>query len=54
MDNEIRFNYVLQKGKATSRNAIKLLSVMGYGKDVVKAAEETAERFVSEGVWTLS
>ena len=54
VDNEIRFNYVLQKGKATSRNAIKLLSVMGYGKDVVKAAEETAERFVSEGVWTLS
>ncbi len=54
VDNEIRFNYILQKGKATTRNAIKLLSVMGYGQDVVSAAEKTAERFVETGAWTLS
>ncbi len=54
VDGEIRFNYILKKGKATTRNAIKLLSVMGYGKEVVTAAEKTAERFMEEGVWTRS
>ena len=54
VDDEIRFNYILKKGRATTRNAIKLLSVMGYGKDVVTAAEQTAERFMKEGVWTHS
>ena len=54
VDNEIRFNYVLQKGKATTRNAIKLLAVMGYGEDVVKAAEKTAENFAETGTWSLT
>ena len=39
------------EGKATTRNAIKLLSVMGYDEEVIKDAEEMAERFVKEGVW---
>lgn len=53
-DNEVHFDYVLRKGKATTRNAIKLLGMMGYEENVIRKAEETAERFVREGKWTLS
>lgn len=53
-ENEVLFNFILKKGRATSRNAIRLLSIIGYDEAVVKKAEETAGRFVEEGVWTLS
>ena len=53
VDREVRFNYILRKGRAVSRNAIKLLSVMGYDDAVIERAEATAQKFVSEGVWTL-
>ena len=29
-ENDVKFNYILKEGRATSRNAIKLLSVLGY------------------------
>lgn len=51
IDDDVIFNYRLMEGKATTRNAIKLLSVMGYDEEVIKDAEEMAERFVKEGVW---
>lgn len=51
-DGDVLFNYRLMKGKATSRNAIKLLSVMGYDKKIVSDAEELAEKFLKEGVWS--
>ena len=50
-DGDVIFNYRLMEGKATTRNAIKLLSVMGYDADVIKEAEDMAERFIKEGVW---
>ncbi len=53
IDREVRFNYILRKGRAVTRNAIKLLSVMGYDDEVIDKAEKTAQKFVSEGVWTL-
>ena len=49
--NEIVFNYLLQKGRATSRNAISLLEVIGYDKKLVEDAREAAEEFEREGVW---
>ena len=51
-DGDVLFNYRLMKGKATSRNAIKLLSVMGYDKKIVSDAEALAESFMKEGAWT--
>ncbi|MBR5420704.1 MAG: hypothetical protein IK115_06105 [Lachnospiraceae bacterium] len=51
-EGDVLFNYRLQKGKATSRNAIKLLSVMGYDQAIVKEAEALAEHFLKEGNWT--
>ncbi len=51
-DGDVLFNYRLMNGKATSRNAIRLLSVMGYDKKIVKEAEELAEHFMEKGSWT--
>ncbi len=53
-DDDISFNYILNKGRATTRNAIKLLSIMGYDEAVIKAAEETAKHFLDTGEWKLS
>ena len=48
---EIRFPYRLMKGKAVSRNAIKLLKIMGYGDSITESAERRAEAFEKDGVW---
>lgn len=48
---DINFNYLLKKGRAQSRNAIRLLEAMGYDENVVRAAEELAERFLETGEW---
>ena len=53
-DNDVIFNYRLYKGKATSRNAIKLLGILGYTPEIIGAAEETARGFVETGEWKLS
>ena len=52
-ENDIRFNYHLYKGRATSRNAIKLLSIIGYDKNIVEKAEKSANSFINEGIWAL-
>jgi DNA mismatch repair ATPase MutS len=50
-DSGIFFDYLLRDGRANSRNAIKLLRLMGYGEAIVKQAESRADRFVSRGSW---
>lgn len=50
---DISFNYLLKKGRAQSRNAIRLLEVMGYDRHVVKEAEALAERFLETGRWEV-
>lgn len=49
---KVLFPYILKEGRALSRNAIKLLEVMGYEKDIVKSAREAAKEFEETGVWT--
>ena len=51
IDNDIVFDYRIYPGKSTTRNAIKLLRLMGYSENVVASAEERAERFSLEGKW---
>ena len=53
-DDDVIFNYRLYEGKATSRNAIKLLGILGYDKDIISAAEQTAETFIQTGDWKLT
>ena len=42
---DIRFSYRLEAGPAKTRNAIKLLEIMGYDSDMIRAAEERARSF---------
>ena len=42
---------MLKKGPATNRNAIKLLSVLGYDSSLVDNAQNLAEKFLNTGVW---
>lgn len=48
---DISFNYCLQAGKASSRNAIRLLELMGYPEEITHRAFRMAERFLITGGW---
>lgn len=50
-DDDVKFNYLLFKGPATTRNAIKLLSIIGYDREVISAAENQAKYFMTNGSW---
>lgn len=50
-DGDISFNYRLQAGKASSRNAIRLLELMGYDREITDRAFRQAEQFLSTGSW---
>ena len=49
VDDDVLFNYELNSGRATSRNAISLLKVMGYDEEIIKAARARADRFTETG-----
>lgn len=51
-EDDVVFNYQLKKGRATTRNAIKLLGVMGYEDSIIKEAEYQAARFLKTGTWS--
>mgnify|MGYP003295100127 FL=1 len=53
-DGDVLFNYRLQQGKATTRNAIKLLEIMGYEPKIIEKARTQADVFLKQGVWQLS
>lgn len=53
-DGDVLFNYRLQSGKATTRNAIKLLEIMGYEPEIIEKARTQADVFLKQGVWKLS
>lgn len=50
-DDDIVFHYLLHKGPATTRNAIRLLSILGYRSDIIAEAEEMANHFLESGKW---
>ena len=52
--NDITFSYLLQHGRATTRNAIMLLSIMGYEEGVIESAGKMAEDFLQTGKWKSS
>lgn len=51
IDNDVVFHYKLLKGRATTRNAIKLLGIIGYDEKIIREAEELAENFLARGSW---
>ena len=50
-EHEVLFNYLLKEGRAVSRNAIKLLSMLEYDPQIVKEAKEAAADFERTGAW---
>lgn len=52
-DNQVLFDYKLYSGRAVSRNAIKLLSLLGYSKDIIDDAENAANEFTNHGEWFI-
>lgn len=53
IDNNIIFNYKLFQGRAISKNAIKLLSVMGFSEDIIDNATNGANYFLEKGTWNI-
>lgn len=52
-DNQVLFNYQLQKGRAVSRNAIKLLTMLGYDENITINAEKSVNEFLETGSWNV-
>ncbi len=50
-NDDVIFNYKLNKGRAVSRNAIKLLGIMGYDKRIIDSANEMAREFIESNSW---
>ena len=48
---EMLFDYRLREGKATSCNAIDLLRLMGFDRELVERAHEKANRYLESGAW---
>lgn len=51
LEHKIIFDYKLYQGKAISRNAIKLLGILGYPEEIIKSAENAADDFLNNGEW---
>lgn len=47
----MKFDFIIKSGNATSRNAIKLLSMIGYNKETVQRADNIAKLYLSKGTW---
>lgn len=50
---DVHFHYKLKKGPSTSRNALKLLEITGYEREIVNSAREAAEVFEKRGIWEI-
>lgn len=48
---EIVFDYLLYEGRSTSRNAIQLLEILGYDREIIDGAKHLVEGFLSTGKW---
>ena len=50
---DIRFNYQLMPGRAGTRNAFRLLGIIGYDEDIIREADRMAEEFLRTGEWRV-
>ncbi len=51
-ENEIRFDYRIRSGPATTRNAINLLRLIGFDEKITGQAHERADRYAETGKWS--
>ncbi len=50
-EGKITFSYELLPGRADSRDAIRLLDMIGYDKSITEAAFASSEKFLETGIW---
>ncbi len=50
-DGDVLFSYRLLGGRAHTRNAIKLLEIIGFSKDIIRKADDMAGAFLESGEW---
>lgn len=50
-DGDVVFSYELHPGRATTRNAIRLLESVGFDREVTERARKRAEMFEQTGQW---
>lgn len=53
VDGDVLFSYRLKPGRSDSRNALRLLELMGYEEDVLRDARAMAQRFSCTGLWSM-
>lgn len=53
-DNDILFRYKLLEGRSATRNAIRLLAVMGYPEQIIEEAEAMAAQFMESKTGMVS
>lgn len=52
-DDDISFTYKIMEGRAYTRNAIRLLGIMGFSGEIIKEAGAMAGNFMETGVWQM-
>ncbi len=53
-DEDVSFSYLLKEGRADSKNALRLLKLMGYPEEITAAAADMARRFEETGIWEMN
>lgn len=48
---EVLFDYLLKEGPTTTRNAIRLLAMLGFDEELVESANQRAQHFSDTGKW---
>lgn len=52
-DGDVLFSYRLLEGRAHTRNAIKLLEIIGFSKEIIRKADDMAGAFLRDGEWRV-
>lgn len=52
-DGDVLFSYRLLEGRAHTRNAIKLLEIIGFSKEIIRKADDMAAAFLRDGDWKV-
>jgi DNA mismatch repair ATPase MutS len=50
-DGDVIFSYHLLEGRSQTRNAIKLLEIIGFSDDIINKANHMAKKFIESGEW---
>ena len=50
-EKDVVFNYLLKKGRVTTRNAIRLLEMIGYDRNLIAEAKKAVQEFEASGTW---